>query len=415
MDNLSNSVIIDTYYMSKKTKPKSDLQGINHLVIDATIGITDLVEAMHKRVVHPPLLPSTPIQNLITNIAGITFKNIRWSTRLIGSGLDKALGQLTPLLKKTKTSNEKEAIRSALNGIVGDYLEIKDNPLQIHMSFRYQSKEITLEADRLNEIYPSINGKILLMIHGSCMNDIQWTRKEHNHGEALAKELNLTPIYLHYNSGRHISSNGQDLNAVLETLVSQWPVPIEQLNIIGHSMGGLVARSGLYYSSIEPKTWTKYLKKVIFLGTPHHGSPVERTGNYLDVILESIPYTKPFARLGKIRSSGVTDLRRGNLVDEDWQDNDRFELQSDQRQHIPLPENIAFYAIAASIEKSTKNKYPKIVGDTLVDVKSALGQHKDPDKNLHFKEEQTWIAFENTHVDLLSDLKVYAKIKAWLT
>jgi pimeloyl-ACP methyl ester carboxylesterase len=246
------------------------------------------------------------------------------------------------------------------------------------------------------------------------MNDIQWTRKEHNHGNIIAKELNKTPIYLNYNSGRHISTNGKNLNDCLEELVKNWPVPIEELVIIAHSMGGLVARSALYYGGQEQKNWTKHLKKIVFLGTPHHGSHVERKGNYLDIILEAIPYVKPFARLGKIRSAGVTDLRYGNLVDEDWQDNDRFERKADQRQHIPLPNQIEFYSIAAVIGKKTTTVSAKILGDTLVDVKSALGQHKNPDKNLLFKKENSWIVYENNHLDLLSNPKIMEKIKEWL-
>ncbi len=400
--------------MSKKIKIGSDLQGLTRLIMDATKGITDLVEAMHKRVVHPPLLPSTPIQHLITSIAGITYKNIRWSTQFIGGGLDKALGQLAPVLGEIKTTDEREAIRSALNGIVGDYLEEKENPLKITMQFRHQSKVIPLDSKSLNETYPTINGKILLMVHGSCMNDIQWTRKEHNHGEALEKELDKTLIYLHYNSGCHISSNGQNFNELLEKLVLHWSVPIEELVIIAHSMGGLVARSALHYGHQQQKTWTKHLKKIIFLGTPHHGTPLERTGNYLDVILESIPYAKPFARLGKIRSAGVTDLRYGNLIDEDWQGNDRFEIQGDQRQNIPLPKRIECYSIAAIIGKETDPISPRMLGDSLVDLKSALGQHENPAKNLHFKEKNTWVAYENTHLDLLSNPNIYSKIKAWL-
>ena len=66
--------------MPKKQKLNSDLQGVTRLLTDATISITNLVEAMHKRVVHPPLLPSTPIQHLITKIAGFAYKNIRRST-----------------------------------------------------------------------------------------------------------------------------------------------------------------------------------------------------------------------------------------------------------------------------------------------------------------------------------------------
>jgi pimeloyl-ACP methyl ester carboxylesterase len=400
--------------MADKIKTSADLQGITRLIKDATIGITDLVEAMHRRVVHPPFLPSTPIQHLITNIAGITYKNIRRNTQFISGSLDKVLGQLTPLLGEVKTTNEREAIRSVLNGVVGDYLEENENPLKITMQFRHQSKAIPLESKSLDEAYPAINGKILLMVHGSCMNDIQWTRKEHNHGAALAKELDKTPIYLHYNSGRHISTNGQNFNELLEKLVLHWPVPIEELIIIGHSMGGLVARSALHYGQQQQKIWTAHLKKIVFLGTPHHGTLLERTGNYLDVILESIPYAKPFARLGKIRSAGVTDLRYGNLIDEDWQGNDRFHLQGDQRINIPLPKRIACYSIAAVTGKAKDTVSPRILGDRLVDIKSALGQHSNPAKNLNFKEKNTWVAYENNHSDLLSNPKIYAKIKSWL-
>ena len=400
--------------MSKRIKKDSDLQGITRLITDATIGVTDLVEAMHKRVVHPPFLPSTPIQHLITSIANITYKNVRRSTQFIGGGLDKILGKLTPMIGEIKTTDDREAIRSVLNGIVGDYLEEKENPLKITMQFRVRSKAISLDSRSLYATYSNINGKILLMVHGSCMNDIQWTQKEHNHGSALATALDKTPIYLHYNSGCHISSNGQNLNELLEKLVQNWPVPVEEIVIIAHSMGGLVTRSALYYGQQQQQTWTKYLKKMIFLGTPHHGAHLERIGNYLDVILESIPYTKPFARLGKIRSAGVTDLRFGNLIDEDWQGIDRFEIQGDQRQYIPLPKQIECYSIAAVQEKAKVSVSSRRVGDGLVAIKSALGEHNNPDKSLNFKKKNTWVVYENSHIDLLSNPKVYAKIKEWL-
>ena len=401
--------------MSDKVEKGSDLQGITRLVTDATLGITDLVEAMHRRVVHPPFLPSTPIQHLITKIAGITYRNIKWSTQFFGGGLDTLLGKLAPAIGEIKTSDDREALRSALNGVVGDYLEAKGNPLEIPMQFRYQSKVIQPDAESLGDAYEHITGKILLMVHGSCMNDIQWTRKAHNHGTALAKEMDKTPVYLHYNSGRHISANGQSLNDLLEKLVQHWPVPVEELNIIAHSMGGLVTRSAVHYGQEQGRGWTRHLKKIVFLGTPHHGAPLERTGNYLDVLMESIPYVKPFARLGKIRSAGVTDLRYGNLVEEDWQGHERFEILGDQRRNIPLPEDIACYSIAALLGKTTDKLSPNIWGDGLVDVRSALGQHDDPGKDLRFKEDNTWVAHENGHLDLLNNPEIYQKIKGWLS
>ena len=400
--------------MLNKRKRGSELQGLTRLITDATIGITDLVEAMHNRVVHLPFLPSTPIQHLITSIAGVTYKNIKRSTQFIGGSLDKVVGQLTYILGEIKTTDEKEAIRSALNGVIGDYLEEKDNPLKITMQFRYQSNAISLDSKSIEKAYPTINGKILLMVHGSCMNDIQWTQEEHNHGVGLAKELNKTLIYLHYNSGRHISSNGKSFNKLLEELVQHWPVPVEELVIIAHSMGGLVVRSALHYGNQQQKSWTEYLEKIVFLGTPHHGSFIARSGNYLGVVLESIPYAKPFARLGKIRSAGVTDLIYGNLIDEDWQDRDRFKIQGDHRQNISLPKQIEYYNIASVIGKAAGSLSTKVLGDSLVDVKSALGQHKNPAKDMKFKKKNTWVVYENTHIDLLSNPEIYAKIKEWL-
>ena len=400
--------------MINKKNSSSDLQGITRLITDATIGVTDIVETMHKRVVHPPFLPSTPIQHLITHIASITYKNIRWSTRFIGNAADKALGKFASVIGEIEATDKKEATRSVLNGVIGDYLVKTENPLQINMQFRNQTKAINLDIESLAKAYSTINGKILLMVHGSCMNDIQWTRNDHNHGTSLAEELHKTPIYLHYNSGLHISTNGKRFNALLEDLVLNWPVPVEELNIIAHSMGGLVARSALHYGLQQESLWVKHLKKIVFLGTPHHGSPLEQAGNYLDAVLEAVPYAKPFARLGKIRSAGVTDLRYGNLLDEDWQNQDRFKIQRDKRQNVLLPKNVECYSIAAVTGKASKSRSSLLLGDNMVSVKSALGQHKNPDKNLYFKKKNTYISYESKHLDLLNNPKIYKKIKKWM-
>jgi len=401
--------------MANKKNADSKLQGISRLITDATIGITDLVESMHNKVVHPPFLPSTPIQHLITNISGIAYKNVRWSTKRIGSGVDKALGKFVSVSRKMKTTEERDVLQSVLNGIIGDYLEKTENPLCITMQFRNKGKAIPLDKKSISKAYPVIHGKIILMVHGSCMNDLQWTRKEHNHGTALAEDLEKTPIYIQYNSGLHISTNGQKLNELLEELVQHWPVPVEELVIIAHSMGGLVSRSAIYYGQQQKQSWTKQLKKIIFLGTPHHGAPLEKAGNYIDVILEAVPYAKPFARLGKIRSTGVTDLRYGNLLDTDWQNRDRFEMLEDQRQHVPLPKKTDCYSIAAVASKNNTYGIPQLLGDNMVGVKSALGKHKNPNKDLNFKKKNTWIVYENNHLDLLSNPKIYSKIKTWIT
>jgi hypothetical protein len=386
--------------MLEKSNSDTELQGLARLITEATLSVTDIVEAMHHRIVHPPFLPSTPIQRLITGIAGITYQGIRTSTRIIGKGLDKGIGRLAPLTGDLKSSPEKEIIQSVLNGVLGDYLEAKENPLAIKMDFR--------------PVGEAANGRILLMIHGSCLNDQTWTRGGHNHGLRLATELNKTPVFLRYNSGRHISTNGRELSELLEELLVGWTQPVEELMVLAHSMGGLVLRSALYYAQQQEKMWPQYLRKIVFLGTPHHGAPLEQLGNYLDAVLATIPYTQPLARLARVRSAGVTDLRYGNLLDQDWQGRDRFKLSGDIRRIVPLPDNVTCYSLAAVMD-NLKKRIPVVrPGDGLVEVSSALGQHKEAAKNLSFKEENTWVARQHSHLDLLNSTAVFNKIKEWL-
>ncbi len=392
----------------------SNLHGLTNILTDATINVTDLVEDMNKKIVHSPFLISTPLQHFITGISGIVYNNVRFVTKLVGYGLEKTLTQLNPKFPIGIPFEKKETILAILNGVIGDYLDKNNNPLAIPMQLRHQNKTIPLNIDGINKVYSKINGRILLMVHGLCMNDMQWNHNNHNHGELLARELNLTPVYLHYNGGLHISTNGQNLNMILEELIKVWPIPVEELIIVAHSMGGLISRSAFHYGKKEKNTWTKYLKKIVFLGSPHHGAPLERVGNYVDLLFKTIHYVKPFARLAKMRSSGITDLRFGNLVEEDWKGIDRFEKYPDKRVHIALPENVNCYTIAATTGKKGDDLKAKIVGDGLVQLQSALGQHKDVNKKLHFKESNIYIVYENNHMDLLSNMKIYNKIKTWL-
>lgn len=401
--------------MAKQNKTDSKLQGINRMAVDASIELTDLVENMHKRIVHPPLLPSTPVQHLITNIAGVIYKNIRWGTKLMGNGADKALRQLAPYMGDIKSTTQREGVPSVLNGLVGDYLKRTDNPLQIEMEFRYEGQTIDLAKKGIKKAFPKANGDILLLLHGSCMNDLNWTKAEHNHGLALASELNKTPVFLCYNSGLHISSNGRLLATQLENLILNWPVTVKDITIVAHSMGGLIARSALHYAQIENKSWTKKLHKTIFLGTPHHGASLEKVGNVVEVILKAIPYAKPFARLAKIRGAGVTDLRYGNVLDQDWKDIDQHKLKGDKRTVVPLPEGVTFYSIAATTSKPKKSGSTKMMNDTLVTVKSALGKHRTKKKTLNFNEENTKVIYQTNHTDLLSSPLVYDQLKAWLS
>ena len=383
----------------------SDLRGISLLAVEATAGVTGLVEAMHLNIANT--ISTAPARRATRGITGLVYRSIRGVTRLVGGGLDAVLAPAVARLGEGSSPPGREALVAALNGVLGDHLAASGNPLAIPMRLRRDGQPFDVTAIP----WPNgPSGKLLVLAHGLCMNDLQWNRKGHDHGAALARDLGYTPLYLHYNSGLHVSTNGRELAGLLESLVRHWPVPVEELAILGHSMGGLVARSACHYGRVEGHDWPRVLKRLVFLGTPHHGSPLERGGNWVDVVLGTTPYTAPLARLGKIRSAGITDLRHGNLLDEDWTGRDRFERSSDPRRPVPLPEGVECYAMAAVTKEGLGGEWPS---DGFVPSDSALGHHEEPDLSLSLPESRRWVLHGTHHFDLLGQ-EAYGKIREWL-
>jgi pimeloyl-ACP methyl ester carboxylesterase len=384
----------------------SDLRGISRLAIEATLGMTDLVEAMHLDIAKTVNIANVfpPARRATRGITGLVYRSIRGVTRLVGR-LDAVLAPAVARLGEGSSPPGREALLAVLNGVLGDHLAASGNPLAIPMRLRRDGQPLDIAAIQRP------GGKLVVLAHGLCMNDLQWNRKEHDHGAALARDLGYTPLYLHYNSGLHVSTNGREFAGLLESLVHRWPVPIEELVILGHSMGGLVARSACHYGRVAGHDWPRLLKRLVFLGTPHHGSPLERGGNWVDTVLGAISYTAPLARLGKIRSAGITDLRHGNLLDEDWIGRDRFERKADPRQPVPLPEGVECYAMAAMAREGLGDPWPS---DGLVPPGSALGHHEEPGRSLSLPESRRWVLHGTHHFDLLSEPEAYEKIKQWL-
>ncbi|MCU0775556.1 MAG: GPI inositol-deacylase, partial [Ideonella sp.] len=326
----------------------TDLRGAARLAIDATTGLTDLVEAMHERIARVPLPGRAPPKGRVGGISGLVYKSVRGVTRVVGGSVDALLAVISQALPARDATPERDAVVAALNGVLGDHLVDTGNPLAIEMSLRHQGRSLVLERDALAAALPDAGAKLVVLLHGLCMSDRQWARAGHDHGAALQRDLGYTPVYLHYNSGRHISTNGAAMARLLERLVDQWPQPLQRLVLLGHSMGGLVARSALQVARQAGQSWPARVDDLVFLGTPHHGAPLERAGHWVDILLGATPYAAPLSRLGKVRSAGITDLRHGNLLDEDWDGHDRFARTGDRRRPLPLPEGVRCFAIAAT-------------------------------------------------------------------
>jgi len=388
----------------------NDIRGMNQLAVDAVTGLTDIAEALHYTILSLGLNDKTD-KPKTRGITGFVYRSIRSVTGFVGDKIDASLSQLDSAFGQHKSSLDREVAISMLNGVLGDHLLERENPLAIIMQLRRNGKPLSDVA--LRELFTKSNGKILLMVHGLCMNDLQWQVDEHDHGIELAKDLGYEPIYLHYNTGRHISENGRDLAALLEYLVGVSSQPLS-LAIIAHSMGGLVSRSAFYYAEEAQHNWPKQVDKMVFLGTPHHGAILEKGGNLIDVLLGSSPYSMPFTKLAKIRSAGITDLRYGSIIDEDWHGKDRFSYAVDNRGPLALPKSVHCYTMAAVKNKQSTIISDRLVGDGLVNVNSALGRHDNELLHLSFPEQHQWIGRDMNHMDLLYHPDVYSQIKAWL-
>ena len=389
----------------------ADLHGLARLGVDAVAGTTALVEAVHRTIATRPLGPLAPLAAPVTGIANLVFRSIHGVNAVVGGALDLALRPWLDAQRADAGPAARETMLAVLNGVLGDHLARSANPLAIPMRLRRDGRVLSLRREALHRRFDPASARIAVFVHGLCMHDRQWTPPAGEAGiEARLRELGWSTLHLHYNSGLHISSNGREFAARLEALCAAWPRPVEALAIVAHSMGGLVARSACHVAGEENQAWLARLRDLVFLGTPHHGAPLERAGNRLDRLLAATPYSAPFARLGQLRSAGITDLRHGYLRDEDWQQRDRFARAPAPRASLPLPAGVRCHAIAGHRSDSTRH----LLGDGLVPIDSALGRHADAARDLALPARRTWIAEGVGHLELLHHPAVQARVLRWL-
>lgn len=370
----------------------ADLHGLARLAGDGVNGTSRLVEQLHHTIssVAPPLGKS--VDGPSRGITGLVYRSIRGINAVVGTSIDIVASRLMAEVSVTEPTASREHWLAVLNGIVGDHLAASSNPLAIPMRFRHQGRALLLERDQLAEAFARPSNRLLITAHGLCMNDLHWG--DSGMPQRLGRALGFTPLHLHYNSGRAIADNGRELAGLLETLVEQWPVPVDEIVIMGHSMGGLVARSALAEGKSSSHAWVAALSRMAFLGTPHHGAPLERLGHRFETVLAWSPYSAPFTRLGRIRSAGITDLRHGGL---------------------PTPgAEVELFVVAATARTRIGAVLGAAAGDGLVPVDSALGHHDDPERALAVPESNRLVVAGAGHLGLLGHPAVYRGLRCWL-
>jgi len=301
-------------------------------------------------------------------------------------------------------------VAGALNGAWGDALERRRSPLTTRMTVRRHGRDLDSPRD-----LPRAAPRIAVFVHGLCETDDAWRLGAARHapyGDRLESELDYTSVYIRYNSGLHISDNGRRLAELLDSLVAEWPAPVSELVLIGHSMGGLVARSACHYGRGDG--WKANVRHLFTLGTPHRGAPLEQAANVACSALSLLPETRGFATPLRVRSAGIKDLRYGYLLDEDWRDFDPDAFLKNTGRQIPFLDSANHYFVCATLAADPDAPLSRIVGDLLV-RRSSAWSHGGRGERMTFPVDHYRHIGGATHFDLLNHPAIYDQLTKWLT
>jgi pimeloyl-ACP methyl ester carboxylesterase len=393
--------------------------GAAQLALDCAGGLLRAVEKMHATIANSPM-SWTRVPDLSLrapgSVAGQIYTLLGGAHGHLAAAVARSIRSIAGAPAFSSDDADRSVLSAAiLNGICGDYLEATQNPLAIEMSLRTLEAPIECSPQAIAAAYGHVSPHVAVWVHGLCLSEQQWVRRGGvTMGAHLNDDLDITPVYVRYNSGRHISTNGRELSDRLEQMIQAWPLPVQSLTLIGHSMGGLVVRSSAYYGDRDVRVWRKKLRNVICLGTPHHGSPLEKGGELLTRAMQANPYLDPLA-FGHIRSAGIRDLRYGSLIDEDWQHVGSDPNRADNRTPVPLLPDVNHYFAAATVGHNDNDPLSRVVGDLLVRTASATGAHTDERKRIAIPPANCCIFSNMNHFDLLGDVRVYKQLVRWLT
>jgi pimeloyl-ACP methyl ester carboxylesterase len=387
----------------------AEIRALGDLVGDLLAAGGTVVSDMHEAIAGRPfgaLGPAArPVQVIHDGIAEAVYTGVRVGLRAAANGGAHAAslraGDDRPLGSRLSGS----LALGALNGLYGDHLATAASELALPMTIRRDDDDAA--------------PRIAVFIHGLCETDEAWRvlppggpPPRPTYGDRLREELGFTPLYLRYNSGLHVSDNGRRLAELLDELALEWPVPVEEIALIGHSMGGLVARSACHYAALEGRGWSGAVRHVFCLGTPHLGADLEKGVNVLGWALGQIPETRAFGRLVNARSAGMKDLRFGSCVEEDWRDRDPDELLRDQCAEVPFLPDAGYYFVAARLRDGPLGS---LLGDLLVRPPSASGRGSGRGRRIEFEVANGRELSGLTHLDLLNHPGVYEQLRTWIS
>jgi len=267
-----------------------------------------------------------------------------------------------------------ETTLAVLNGLVGNYLARTNNGLATEMCLYHHDRPLVLEREALRVAHPEARPRLVVFVHGLMNTESIWRMPDGtDYGSLLERELEWSACYVRYNTGVAIADSGARLSALLQALVDAYPGAgeLEELLLVGFSMGGLVIRAACHASAVAGHTWRARVKRIVYVGTPHLGAPGERLGKLTSSVLASIPnaYTRLLAEIVNLRSDGIQDLAHAVLRHEDREVARKLWDLRDERHPVPFLPEIEHHLIAGSL--FVDPRLALLFGDSVVHMASA--------------------------------------------
>lgn len=359
----------------------------------------------------------SPARALHDGIARAVYGGLRGGVRA-GTGVLGGVLDRHPATRGARPLSEHPRGRfvlGAVNGWLGDRLEEEGSALAVPCAVRLEGDDVPCSPEALATAFPRATGEVVVFLHGLMESEEAWRlgagKGRPTYGERL-QERGWTPVFLRLNTGLHISDNGRCVASLLEDLVASWPVPVRRLALVGHSMGGLVARSACHQAALDDRSWPRHVRHVVTLGAPHTGSWLERLAARSVSVLGRLPETRPVAAVIRSRSAGIKDLRHGALLDEDWRDLDLDAVLDDRCAEVPLPEGVRHHVVAATLTADPRHPLSRVIGDLLVRDASAHGRSRT--RTIPFDADDVRHLGGLTHFALLNHPLVHDLLEGWL-
>ncbi len=330
-------------------------------------------------------------------IAGAVYGGLGLGLRAASTGLDKvAATGVGPRLEATPRGR---FVSSAVNGLIGDSLLRERPQLAIPTAVRLHGRDVEPDAAGLAAAFPDATGRLVVFLHGLCENESYWNlhreRTGTTYGEALAGQ-GWTPVYLRANTGLSLRENGVAVAALMQRVVDDWPVPVERIALVGHSMGGLVMRAAGAVAAPDPeRDWNLSVSDVVTLGCPHLGAPIAWGIGHGSRGLGRLRTTAPFGRILDKRSIGVHDLVVGLAED------------------VPPLPHARYRLVSATVTASPRHPVGHVVGDLLVRQRSAYGRDRRG-RDLFPGADHLHVG-STDHFGILNHPRVHDALREWLS